>query len=515
MSEIVNTSIKKAVKGTALILSGTVISTLLLIAAKILIVRNTTKEELGAYTLSIAVASVLSLIATLGVHEGIARYVSLFVGKNERNEADAVSRTAVRTTLVSGILACLFLYFFSGFIALYVIHSAEVARLLRIASFSIPFFVSAQVLNAILRGHGVITSKVYCLDVGTPLFFLLLLSGAMMLNMPFLSIILSYVVSVFLTYFSIAFYGYRKIGFNPFMLNDGRRGGELFKFSLPLLLGAVMVMIMSWTDTLMLGRYAGPTTVGVYDVSISLARLLMFPLASLEFVFLPIAAELHAQGRSRDLARTYQVLTKWVFSVTGPIFIVLFLYPEQVITSLFSARFVDAAPALRILSCGFLFHALWGPNGILMVVIGLSQEISYVSIFGAILNIMLNYFMVNVYGWGLIGASAATIGTYVALNVLVSVIVYKKSGIQPFTTPYVKAITGAAGAGMIVLLVSSSLPPHAWLVPLYVIFFIVTYCFSLVASKSIDKEDISLFKAIVERAGTQGRILKGSIGRSV
>lgn len=83
MTETVNSFLKKAVKGTSLVFFGTLVSTLLLIATKILIVRNTTKEDLGAYTLAIAIASVFALVATLGVHEGIARFVSVLV-KRER-----------------------------------------------------------------------------------------------------------------------------------------------------------------------------------------------------------------------------------------------------------------------------------------------------------------------------------------------------------------------------------------------------------------------------------------------
>ena len=160
MSEIIDISIKKAVKGTSLILSGTVVSALLLIAIKILIVRNTTKEELGAYTLSVAVASVLAFIATLGVHEGIARYVSLFLGRNQSDDADFMSWAAIRISLVSGSITGLLLYFFADFLSLSFLRSAELVRPLRIVSFSIPFFVMAQTLNAILRGHGIITSKV-------------------------------------------------------------------------------------------------------------------------------------------------------------------------------------------------------------------------------------------------------------------------------------------------------------------------------------------------------------------
>ena len=102
MSVIIDSSIKKAAKGAVLVFSGMVVSSLLLFGIKILIVRNTTTDELGAYTLTVAVASILTLVATLGVHEGIARYVAIYLGGNNRRDADTLSRTALRIVLISG-----------------------------------------------------------------------------------------------------------------------------------------------------------------------------------------------------------------------------------------------------------------------------------------------------------------------------------------------------------------------------------------------------------------------------
>jgi O-antigen/teichoic acid export membrane protein len=513
MTEIIDSSIKKAVKGASLVLSGTVVSTLLLIATKILIVRNTTKEELGAYTLTIAIATVFALVATLGVHEGIARFISVLVSSDKRDESDYLSRSAIRITLISSVFANLLLCLFAELLSVHVFNSTEYVRPLRIISFSIPFLVMAQTVNAILRGHGIIASKVYYLDVGIPLFFLVLLCGVFFLNLSLHSILYAYGFSVVLGCLAIGTYGHRKIGLNPLLFQGGRRSGELIRFSIPLLIGVILALIMNWSDILMLGRYAGPKTVGVYEVSSSLSKTLMLPLAALEYVFLPVAGGLHGRGQTRELARTYQVLTKWIFSVTVPIFFMLFAFPEQIVTVLFGDRFLDAVPALRILSCGLLFHGFWGPNGILMVVIGMPREISGVSMFGAVLNVLLNYSLISLFPLGSIGASLATIGTYIALNILVTAIIYYKCKIQPMTRNYGKAIACAIGTGVLVFIMASTFPLHAWLVPVYGLLFIIGYCGSLILSRSIDAEDVSLFHSIVEAARAKGLPLKSSITR--
>jgi O-antigen/teichoic acid export membrane protein len=300
---------------------------------------------------------------------------------------------------------------------------------------------------------------------------------------------------------------------HPFRLNNARKKVELIRFSFPLLIGIVMTMIIKYAGILMLGRDVGPKAVGIYDVGNTLSLLLLFPLSGLEFVFLPIAGTLHSRNQSFELVRTYQVLTKWIFSVTTPIFFVLFLFPGQVITTLFSDRFTDAAPALRILCCGYLFHSFWGPNGIIMVVIGMSHEILYVSTFGGVANIVLNYLFISQFKLEIVGAATACVLTYVSLNILVSILIYKKSGAHPFTKNYFKAIICAAFMGLCIFFASSFLNLHWIFLFFYFSIFIVGYGFLIFITKSIDAEDISIFMTFVEMIKTKGRTLKSTIGK--
>lgn len=499
MSVIIDRSIKKVAKGTVLVLAGTVVSSLLLFGIKILIVRATTTDEFGAYTLAVAVVSILTLVATLGINEGIARYVAIYLGGNNRSDADSLSRTALRIVLISGVTAAGALYLLADLIASVVFQNAELAQLFRIAALSIPTFVLLHVLGAVMRGHGIVVSRIYFMDIGIPLLFAVFLCGIIYWQLPFLSIMYAYVASIVVACLFMVGYGYRKIGVTPLSLADSLPGGELMRFSLPLLIGIIMALVMNWTDILLLGRYAGSKTVGIYDAGSSLSRLLQFPLNALEFVFLPIAGELHARGQSEELARTYQVLTKWVFFLTFPIFLMLFTYPEQIITFLFGARFIAAVPTLRILACGYLFHTLWGPNGILMVIIGMTREISMVSTLGALVNIAANYLLISWYGQGTVGAASATIVTYLALNLLVSYIIFRKTGIYPFSRSYLKSIAGAACVGGTFYLVSGRLPFSVWILPLYLAVIVTGYGLSMLLTRSIDREDISLFKTVLTR----------------
>lgn len=127
---------------------------------------------------------------------------------------------------------------------------------------------------------------------------------------------------------------------------------------------------MNWTDTLMLGYDKSSDVVGLYNAAAPIARLVPIFLNFAGFLYAPIAAQLYAQGELKEMGRTYQILTKWIFCLTLPIFSMMFLFPETIIYFFFGDKYLSVAPALQILALGFTFHTFLGLNGMSLVVIG-------------------------------------------------------------------------------------------------------------------------------------------------
>jgi O-antigen/teichoic acid export membrane protein len=495
-----NPSLKTAVKGTAQIFMGMVVSILLWFVAKILIIRNISKDEFGIYSLVVAIGGIFSLLATLGLHEGIARYVSIFLGEGKKERAKAFYRDVLNLGIISSFSICAVLFIFSGIVSRYIFYKPELEIPLRIISFFIPFFVMSSVMVGILRGFNIIQAKIYA-DVGQPFFFLIILSLFFVFHFPFMSIIYAYSSSMAIVLILISVYGMKKIGLSPFFFRDEGNSRELLKFSLPLLTVSALAIVLNSTDTIMLGRYTSSEDVGIYNVSISLARLLMFPLNALGFVFMPLSGEMYSRGQIADLKRTYQVLTKWIFSATLPIFFILFFFPEMSLTFLFGERFINSVPSLRILSAGFLFHTFTGVNGLLMMVIGMSGELMNIYIIGTVMNVIFNYILIKQSGMGITGAAYATVISYLMINTIISMRLYRKNKIHPFTPQYIKPVIGSAIIGIIIYVIAKSLPLYLWMMPIYLIIFLGGYGISLFVTRSLDTEDFSLLKAVFEKMG--------------
>jgi len=490
-----------------------VVGNLLWFVTKVLIVRNITVEELGLYSLAITIVSVLAALAALGTHEGTARNISTLLGKGRTEDADSVARAALHINLVSSTIICILLFLLAGVLSRHVFYKPEVAVLLRIISVVIPFTAMTVSIGAMLRGHQNVTHKVYYIDIGHPLYLLFFLGIMLLSGLTLAKLVYAYMLSAALVFVSIASYGYKKLGIPPLPFQKGYHYRELLMFSLPLLVAGISGLVLNWTDTLMLGRYTPPESVGIYNISITLARLMTFILLAMGFVFFPMATEMHAKNQTVELQRTYQVLTKWVFAASFPLFFVLFFFPEMTITFLFGNEFVEASVPLRILSFGFLFHVFLGANGILLTAMGMTKTIMKISLSGAALNIILNYILIKRFGMGVNGASIATLVSYVLINTLISMVLYRSSGIHPFSLRYIKPIIGASVIAFFIYGLVKNVFFAWWMMPVYLAIFIVGYGASLLLSRSIEKEDMLFFEGIEKRLGIEMQWLRKLINR--
>ena len=481
----------------------------LLFISKLLIVRNLSKEDLGVYSLSVGIISIVALVASLGLWEGTTRYIAVFLGQGRNEDADAVRRSSLRIGILSGSLACALLVLLSGMVSRHIFYKPELAAPLMVIAFFVPANVLTLILASILRGYGVIRYNVYFMDIGQPLTFLILVSVIFLLGLPFISVVGAYVLAMAAAWLLLARFGRREMGIPPARHHtDQGFSKELLRFSIPVLSIDVMYLLFRWTDTLTLGRYGTAEQVGVYSVSVSLAVMLSLPLFALGYVFMPIAGDLYAKNRWADLARTYQVLTKWIFAVTLPVFFILFFFPEMTISFLFGGRFAESAPALRILSLGYLFTAFMGTNSMLLLVFGLSRAVMNISVAGVVLNILLNYTLIKHLGLGITGAALATMASLITVSLSYSLLLYRNNRIHPLSTGYLKPVTGSVVIGLFIYAAAKNLPLYFWMLPFYFLLYVGGYIIALLITRSLDEDDIGLLSTLLDRAGADPELTK-------
>ncbi len=504
-------SLGKIAKGAGIGFLGTFVGLAFGYISRIVIARFLEPSGYGLISLGFAVMSIAATLSLLGLSSGVRRYISFYKGKGDEGRLKGTILCALRMSFPLSLLISVIIYAFSDVISVRAFGDADMAPVLRIFSISIPFYVLTQIFVGVTIGFQNLRYKVYVIDLFQNVFKLVAIVALIKLGFGVLGAAFGWVLAIMAMPF-IAFYLLEKNVYN--ILNSKVKAvsvnRELIAFSLPLILADVASLIMGWTDTLMLGYFSTATDVGIYNVALPTATLLMNVVVAFSMITLPVASELYAQNDTGGLKRIYSVVTKWVFLITLPITVYMIALSGPIIRVLFGSEYAYGSLALSILAVGFFIDASTGPVGPIIQTYGRTKVIMKCALIGAAINIILNVYLIPVYG--IKGAAIATASTYISINIIYMIFVYYAYGMQPYNLGYFKPVFASGVAISAAYALIRYLPPESfvYLATLFLIFILI-YLFLLIASKSFGEEDAEIMLKICDRLGIRsdwiGRII--------
>ncbi|NJE62098.1 flippase [Thermococcus sp. 21S7] len=503
-------ALQKIARGTGIVFAGTVISMFFGFLSRAVIARYFSTGEYGVFNLALTVLNIALVIATLGFQNALPREVAFYREREPSKVGDLIS-TALVIVAVNSIFWTAIL--FAGAESISRLFSDErLVGALRIAVFALPFWALAGVIISVSRGFGRVREQVYFQNIVYPVLFMVFVVVGAFLRFPFAFVFGAHVAAWGLAFLALMVSIWKDDLLKFGVSLNSKLGKELIKFSIPLMLTGIAGFVMTWTDTLMLGYYLGSDVVGLYNGAAPIAKLLPVFLNSAGLIFPPLATVLYAHGKIDELNRVYQILTKWIFLATFPLFALIFLFPEATINLFFGPKYLSAAPVLQILALGFMFHTLLGLNGWSLIVIKESNFIMYSTLLSAGINVALNALLIPRYG--IEGAAIATTASYFVTNVLNSLRLYQKTRIHPFGWSYLKSLViGFVLLGLVMglhLRVSS-----IWYAVPILVVFTGMYLILVLLSRSIDMEDVELLLVIEKRVGVDLKVVKRILERFV
>ena len=507
---VINKSLQKVAKGAGIVFIGLLVSLFFGLIGRLLIARYWTQSDYGVFSLAIAVLSMCMVISTLGLRQGASRSIAYSVGKAKYKGLPGIISASIWFSIIASILLGSILFLLSESIAEYIFHEPALIVPLRIFSVAVPFLTLINVVAAIFRGFGQIKPTVYFQSVLMSILFPIFLIGVIVFNLSFINVFYAYAISLVVTCILLIIYAIKQIPslaiFSPKLITNSA-AKELLFFSLPLLGTAMLVMIISWTDTLMLGSLKSSVDVGLYNAVLPLAQFISFPLGALLVVYMPAISGLYARGMTDEIKRNFSILTKWICLVTLPLFIVLFLFPEAILSLLFGPTYVFSADALRILSLGFIINNFLGPNGATLIAMGKSRFIMFASLATAILNIGLNIILIPPFG--IEGAAIASVVSIVSINLMKCWKLYSLNGAQPLSKNLIKPTLVSLGLITIIHFISQNfLTIRIWMIPLFFILYYAIYILAILLTKSLDQEDLKMLTEIERKTGIKSTLIK-------
>jgi len=512
MSEVVDQSLQKIVKGTGIIFTGTIIGMLLGFVGRVLFARFFTQAEYGIFSLALGVLSIAVTFSLLGLQGGCARQIAYYRGKNDSSKVQETLISSIQIALITSIFVSAILFFSSDIISEKIFQEPKLSIPLRIFSMALPFFALIHVFSSIFQGFDEVRPKVYFESILRNGLFLLLLALIILLDLSFSLAMYAFSTSLIVTCIIFAIYTIKKIPIRiKIKLAINPIGRELLFFSLPLLAVTMLTGIILWTDTLMLGYFKTSDVVGLYNAAYPLGRLIVVLFSSMAFIYVPIASGLYSRNLMEEMKRIHAVLTKWVFIATSLLFLLFFLFPETALNLLFGPQYIQADRALQILALGCFINISLGPNTYALLVIGRTKLLMWLTLIGTIMNIMLNALLIP--PMGITGAAIASAFATALINITALVAVYRLSGIHPFARNYLKLLGIFAVLLSLFYALTFYLRLESWMIAILFIALIFAYLLLLLLAKGFDEEDISLLLALEGRAGINLIAIKRFINR--
>ncbi len=181
--------------------------------------------------------------------------------------------------------------------------------------------------------------------------------------------------------------------------------GSWLVYSLPLAITAFCEIVFQNTDILVISTYLTPEDAGIYYASAKTMSLILFVHYAVGSAVANRFASLDARGDREGLEALVRSGVSWTFwpSLVAAAGILVFGKP---LLSLFGEEFVRGYLVMLIMVVGFLFRSAMGPIEFLLNMLGQQRACAVVLICCATLNVVLNIWLVPIYGMA--GAAAAT-----------------------------------------------------------------------------------------------------------
>jgi O-antigen/teichoic acid export membrane protein len=390
-------------------------------------------QGLGIFTLAVYLVTTLSVVCRLGLDIGMLRFGP---GLKAAGQTGDIQKLFWRgLTLVLGLscgaAAGLFL---ARVWLVQVFHAPALPEVLSLASLALPVVAAAAFCGETLRSLGgarwVITQQ----DFLTPAALLLLVGclvwkGQAAQGSP-AALGLAYLLS-----------GILGLGFLIVILASDFKEPraraactslrDLLRYSWPLYLSVLLMLAFSAVDSLVLGFFTGPEKVAYYEAAGRAALLVSLPLMAINAFVPPLFAQMHQQGRLKELEGLAQATTRWMYYVSLPLALFMAaLAPE--ILGLFGASFEEGRWALQVFIIAQLINVACGSVGFVLAMTGHQCTLSATLALAGAIGLPL--MAVGAAVFGLNGLALAKSFWLAGVNILMSLGVWRRLGLKVYAS---------------------------------------------------------------------------------
>lgn len=487
----------RVAKGSAYLVTERMVTTVIRVVAFAFIARILTQMEMGVTVALTLTLSVAQLLSDLGFSSGLAKYIAEYRGKNADYSPLLFLGFLIKTSIAGSIAVICAMA--SQQLSELLLKSGEYAILFQLLSIYLLFTCINMTMNSFLLGLNKIEEMAILNVVATFTrqisVIALLMCGYGLAGLvtgwifgDLIYIILS--ASIVVKGKHVRKHSTREI--TPLLKMLG-------KFSWPLFLVNIVIVLYDWFDRAVLLAYVPLREVAVYSVAFQAFSVLYLIPSALSTALLPFYSEQYGRNKHENIAIGVREATRYITLLYTPLALGLMITANPVITLFAGQLYARGDIILAILSLLGGICSISASLGILLLVYNMTPTLLLIRIVSvgagmAVSPVLLPY----------LGATGMAIikGMAMIIFLVLTIATLKKRIPMEFDK---QALWKSWGAG-IIMLVAVGLMEYAYfsayLLPVYILIGGVTYMMALRILKVVDQDDLKLVQNLLGNRAT-------------
>ena len=497
-------AVRDLVKGAGVVYTGLLVEVLLAFFAQLLAARYLSLSGFGGLTTGTALVNVGAVVGTVGMHEGLIRYLPRVDSDEEKRFLTWIAYVIVLSvSTVLGLLVTLN----AGFVAGVVFGDPSVTVSIRIFGLAIPFGALVSLSVNGIRGQKRTRERVYVENFVRPLARFALVAAVVIIGVNQARIATAYAVPYALGALVATVLLLRSLPDVTRPLADLRRGfrehralaWRFVRYSVPFTFYGAAGFVFRGIDIFLLLGMKGSEAVGTYGVAYAAARLVLMFSTAFNFLGAPISSELEATEGAAGMVGVQDAVTRWLVVLSVPAILPFLFFPTEFISFIYRPRYAPGALALAILALGFAAHNVLSVQSNLLRGIGSSDRMATYNVIAAVLNVGLNLWLIPRYSF--VGAAAATVVAYLVKDLLMTYRVKVETGTLALSRGVLVPAALAVplyGAGAVV---AGAFPESFPGLLAFSAVLALAYVVAIVLVQGFTEEEVMLVDSVEERFG--------------
>ena len=381
--------------------------------------------DYGRYGLVVTLTTMVIVLIGNGIPTAMAKYISEIFETNPSLVLVIKKKAIILQSILIGAVTILF--FLSAPLISYILGDPSLTPLFRISTLIIPAFALASFYFSFYTGLHKFNVQSILKTLRSVLKVVAIVGLAYAFRVP--GSIVGYALaafSVFLIAFSLDWFKYtpelkKAAKSQNLSLQATFETKKLINYAWQIILFFLAYELLISIDLyLVKGILHDDYLTGIYNASLTVGRIPYYIFYALTIMLLPVVSKTTAENNSEETNKIIGQSMRLMTILLVPSVILMSQFSRPIIKIFFSAKYIDAAYPMSILAYGVGFLTIFYVMSFVLNGAGKTKIPMWISIFGVIINTILNYILIKRYG--IVGSAVAT--TITSFLAMLGVIYY-------------------------------------------------------------------------------------------